>query len=215
MEVPRLGVEWELQMLAYITGTAMQDPSCICDLHHSSWQHWILDPLSEARDWTQILMDTSRVLNPLSHNRNISRTFSLSHTETLCPFDTDSPSPFPPAPGNHCSTFCLYEWLQNFTWILQDTIHLLIPCKYLSLGKISCLLWCVLAICVSKSPLLQGHLHFSQPENQTAYVSRESMNCQERCGRNHLLQKLQESGKSQMCAWEVAMVTVPIVSCCL
>ena len=40
------------------------------NLHHRSWQLWILKPLSEARDWTHILMDTSQVLNPLSHNRN-------------------------------------------------------------------------------------------------------------------------------------------------
>ena len=37
------------------------NPSCICDLHHSSWQCEILNPLSEARDWTGILMDTGRV----------------------------------------------------------------------------------------------------------------------------------------------------------
>ena len=49
-EVPRLGVESELELPAYTTATAMQDPSCVCDLHHSSWQPWILTPLSEARD---------------------------------------------------------------------------------------------------------------------------------------------------------------------
>ena len=50
--VPRLGVESELQPPAYTTATAtaMQDLSCICDLYHSTWQHWILNPLSEARD---------------------------------------------------------------------------------------------------------------------------------------------------------------------
>ena len=37
------------------------DPSCICDLHHSSWKHQILNPLGEARDWTQILVDTRQV----------------------------------------------------------------------------------------------------------------------------------------------------------
>ena len=42
------------------------------DLHHSSWQCWILNPLREARDQTHILMDTSWVLNPLTHNRNSS-----------------------------------------------------------------------------------------------------------------------------------------------
>ena len=30
-------------------------------LHHSSQQHWILNPLSKARDQTHVLMDPSRV----------------------------------------------------------------------------------------------------------------------------------------------------------
>ena len=50
MEVPRLGVESELQLLAYTTATATPGPSCICDLHHSSCKHRILNPLSEARN---------------------------------------------------------------------------------------------------------------------------------------------------------------------
>ena len=37
------------------------------DLHHSSCQCWILNPLSKARDQT---LDTSRLLHLLSHNRN-------------------------------------------------------------------------------------------------------------------------------------------------
>ena len=37
MEDLRLGVESELQLSAYTTTTAMQDLSCVCDLHHSSW----------------------------------------------------------------------------------------------------------------------------------------------------------------------------------
>ena len=36
MDVPRLGVESELQLPAYTTATAMPDPSHICNLHHSS-----------------------------------------------------------------------------------------------------------------------------------------------------------------------------------
>ena len=43
MEVPRLGAELELQPPAYTTVTAMWD------LHHSSQQHHILNPLVEAR----------------------------------------------------------------------------------------------------------------------------------------------------------------------
>ena len=61
MEVPRLGVELELQLLAYATATATLDPSHVCDLHHSSQQPWILNPLSKARDQTHILMDPSQV----------------------------------------------------------------------------------------------------------------------------------------------------------
>ena len=57
-EIPGLGVKWELQLPAYTTATATRDPSYICDLHHSSWQHWILNPLSEARDRIPILLDT-------------------------------------------------------------------------------------------------------------------------------------------------------------
>ena len=33
MEVPRLGVESELELLAYTTNTAMPDPRCIGNLH--------------------------------------------------------------------------------------------------------------------------------------------------------------------------------------
>ena len=63
MEVPRLAVELELRLLAYTTATATPNPSRICELHGSLQEHWILNPLKEARDWTYVLMDTSWVLN--------------------------------------------------------------------------------------------------------------------------------------------------------
>ena len=77
MEVPRLGVESELQLPAYATATATQDPSHICNLYHSSQQHQILNPLSEARYRTHILVD-NRVYNPLSQNRNSRFQYHLS-----------------------------------------------------------------------------------------------------------------------------------------
>ena len=55
MEVLRLGVKLEMQVLAYTTAT--QDPSQVCNPHHSSWQRQILNPLSGAC----ILMDTSQI----------------------------------------------------------------------------------------------------------------------------------------------------------
>ena len=61
MEVPRLGVELEVQLLVYTMVTAKWDPIHICDLHHSSWQRWIPNPLSKARDQTHNLMVPSRI----------------------------------------------------------------------------------------------------------------------------------------------------------
>ena len=61
MEIPRPGVESELQLLAYTTTTATQDPSRIYDLHHSSQQRQILNPLSEPRDWTHNFMVPNQI----------------------------------------------------------------------------------------------------------------------------------------------------------
>ena len=53
MEVPRLGVESELPLPVDATATDMPDSK----LHHSLWQHQILNPLSEAQAQTHILTD--------------------------------------------------------------------------------------------------------------------------------------------------------------
>ena len=50
MEILRLGVESELQLLVTAIATATWDPSRVFDLHCSSQQHWVLNPLSEAGD---------------------------------------------------------------------------------------------------------------------------------------------------------------------
>ena len=54
MKVPRLRVKLEMHLPVYATATAMPNPN----------------PLSKARDRTLILMDTSWVFIPLSHDRN-------------------------------------------------------------------------------------------------------------------------------------------------
>ena len=64
MEVPRLGVESELQLQAYSTTTAMWDPSDIFILCLALQQRQILNPMSKAQDLTSILMGTSRVCYP-------------------------------------------------------------------------------------------------------------------------------------------------------
>ena len=61
MGVPRLGVKSDLQLLAYSTATETRDPNYVCDLHHSSWQRRILNPLSKGRDRTRNLMVPSRI----------------------------------------------------------------------------------------------------------------------------------------------------------
>ena len=61
MEVLRLGGESVQHLPAYTTAAATQDPSGVCDLHHSSQQCQILNAQSEARDQTRILMDASQV----------------------------------------------------------------------------------------------------------------------------------------------------------
>ena len=89
MKDPRLGVESQLQLLAYATATATPDPGLVCDLHHSSQQCWILSPLREARDWTHILMDTSWVHKTLSHTGSPKRHFWCSNQQNLMPLGQD------------------------------------------------------------------------------------------------------------------------------
>ena len=56
MEVPRLGIKLELQLLAYATATATRDPSMIYTTAHG-----LPDPLNDARDQTCVLMDASQI----------------------------------------------------------------------------------------------------------------------------------------------------------
>ena len=72
MEVPRLGVKSKLQLPAYTTASAMQDPSHTCDLYHGSGQCWIPNPLIEARDGTRNVRVPSEIL---CHDRNSSMIF--------------------------------------------------------------------------------------------------------------------------------------------
>ena len=51
----------EATAAAYTTATAIPHPSRVCNLHHSSRQRQILNPLSEARDRTCNLMVPSQI----------------------------------------------------------------------------------------------------------------------------------------------------------
>ena len=48
MEVPRLEVEFKLQLPAYATATGTPDLSPVCNLHRSLWQRQIFNPLSQG-----------------------------------------------------------------------------------------------------------------------------------------------------------------------
>ena len=66
MEVPRLGFKSELQLK--LTPQPYQHQTQAASVIYTSlWQHQSLNPLSKARDRICILMDTSQVLNLLSH----------------------------------------------------------------------------------------------------------------------------------------------------
>ena len=92
MEVPRLSIESELQLPAHATAAAMQDPSHVFDLHHSSQQRWILNPLSKAGDGTLNLMVPSRIRFHCATTRTFERAGALESSR--------SPKiPAPPFPG--------------------------------------------------------------------------------------------------------------------
>ena len=59
VEIPRLGIELELQLLAFATDTEMWDRAASAT--YTTRQCCILNPLSKARNQTCIFMDTGWV----------------------------------------------------------------------------------------------------------------------------------------------------------
>ena len=130
MEVPRLGVETELQVQVYDTAIATQDLSHTCDLHHSSPQRRILNPLIKARNQTCVRMDTGQVrvhcattgtpLNFLKCREGTCKDNGLNITRHL-QFKTPSLIP-PPAAGTRCfyppASFSFNKW--DWMWSCQS-----------------------------------------------------------------------------------------------
>ena len=59
MDVPRLGVKWELKLLAFATATVTPDPSHVCDPHHSLQQcqiliHWARPGIEPTSSWRRV-----------------------------------------------------------------------------------------------------------------------------------------------------------------
>ena len=89
MEVPRPGVQSELLLPATATATAVPDPSRVFDLHHSSWQCQILNPLSEARDQTWTSWSLVGFVNHWAMTGTPSDSFNSTysgslHTQSSC-----------------------------------------------------------------------------------------------------------------------------------
>ena len=84
MEVPRLGAKSELQLLACAPATATPDLSHVCNPHHSSWQRWILNLLSEARVWTCILMVANQIRFRWAMAGTPTSAFQYLHNMWIC-----------------------------------------------------------------------------------------------------------------------------------
>ena len=100
LEVPRPGVQVELQQPAYTRATATQDPSHICDPHHSPWQSQIpnLSLVGLVNHW-------ARMGTPFF-------SFSFGHTHPQ-QADVSGQEPHCSCDLNHCSvnTGSLTGWV--------------------------------------------------------------------------------------------------------
>ena len=98
MEVPGLGVESELQLLAYATAMSTPDPSHTCNLCCSLRQQQILNSQSKARNQTLIL--TEITLGPTEPqwelpkpSRDLPREFFPGHSIYVFNFNISYPPP--------------------------------------------------------------------------------------------------------------------------
>ena len=133
MEVLRVGVELELQLLAHATATAKQDLSRICNLYHRSQQCCILNALSKARDQTHVLMQTSRVrycwammgtpiiiYEPTTHTKIICLcTHCYSYKSTHTKYISDY--------ANACNHTCNFVCLQIMLYFTYAQLHPQLP----------------------------------------------------------------------------------------
>ena len=125
LEVSRLEVELEQQLLDC---THSHSNLRVCNLHHSLWQCWILNPRSGTEDQTLVLMNTSQVCyiwatmgTPFGLFLNTSKTFPqlqskpLSIRQFLLPFPL---SPWQPPIFSLSLWICLF-WIFHISRIIE------------------------------------------------------------------------------------------------
>ena len=81
MEVPKLGVKLELELLAYAYTTAMPEPSQVCDLYHEaksvtyttahsnarSLTHWLRLGIKTSSSWILVGFVTTELQGEFQH----------------------------------------------------------------------------------------------------------------------------------------------------
>ena len=82
MEIPRLGAESELQLLAYTTATAIPDPSCVCDTTtHSnsrSLTHYVRPGFEPMSSWVLVSSVTTEPQQELQNRLTLQLDAKLS-----------------------------------------------------------------------------------------------------------------------------------------
>ena len=150
-------------LFSYTTATATWDPSHTCDLHHSSQQHWSLNPLREARDRTRNLRIPSQIRfhcattgTPWYKLLKCLSIWHLKHFSWL----------------THCTSVIsrrlnIYSY-QHFMFPLLRIVHLFIPLTPFLLG---CLLIDVNYIfCLETLTILYQFLSFSRMTQSYNYT---------------------------------------------
>ena len=92
-------------------------------LHHSSWQRQIHKPLNEARNPTCILMNTSRVLNLLSHSGNFRMQYLLQFLGILILYNFSSVPSIVSVSFQQFACFGFAFHVGGFPWNLAICSH--------------------------------------------------------------------------------------------
>ena len=152
MEVPRLGVQSELQLWAYTTAVALPDSSMYATYTTAHGNAGSFNPLSKARDWTHILMDTGQILNPLSHNRN-------SQDKILYLQVIETKSGMLMQKGGRAVTYCQGTEIPHGLWSTRELETRLLS-RYTLVSCVSCCLchyFILFSLYISVLPFLHFH----------------------------------------------------------